>query len=195
MSTQDWSPLGWTGWISLQSKGLSRVFSNTTVQKHQFLGTQLSLWSNAHIHTWLLENHSFFYSMRRQKVMTLVRLLRIRKSLCSTRQNYWQREVVNTFWRLERWKWLQFTFGDFLTYIFSKTRKIEQKIEVDITRKEKPSSITGQLDSSICYHLKISALGWEVGGRFKREGTYVHLWLIHVDVWQKPTQYCKAIIL
>ena len=48
-------PLGWTGWISLQSKGLSRVFSNTTVQKHQFFGTQLSLWSNSHIHTWLLE--------------------------------------------------------------------------------------------------------------------------------------------
>ena len=43
MNTQDWSTLGWTGWISLQSKGLSRVFSNTTVQKHQFLGTQLSL--------------------------------------------------------------------------------------------------------------------------------------------------------
>ena len=43
INTQDWSPLGWTGWISLQSKGLSRVFSNTTVQKHQFFGTQLSL--------------------------------------------------------------------------------------------------------------------------------------------------------
>ena len=43
MNTQDWSPLGWTGWLSLQSKGLSRVFSNTTVQKHQFFGTQLSL--------------------------------------------------------------------------------------------------------------------------------------------------------
>ena len=42
MNTQDWSPLGWTGWISLQSKGLSRVFSNTTVQRHQFFGTQLS---------------------------------------------------------------------------------------------------------------------------------------------------------
>ena len=55
MNTQDWSPLGWTGWISLQSKGLSRVFSNTTVQKHQFSGTQLSFWSNSHIHTWLLE--------------------------------------------------------------------------------------------------------------------------------------------
>ena len=55
MNTQDWSPLGWTCWISLQSKGLSRVFSNTTVQKHQFFGTQLTLWSNSHIHTWLLE--------------------------------------------------------------------------------------------------------------------------------------------
>ena len=51
VNTQDWSPLGWTGWISLQSKGLSRVFSNTTVQKHQFFGSQLSLWSNSHIHT------------------------------------------------------------------------------------------------------------------------------------------------
>ena len=55
MNTQDRSPLGWTGWISLQSKGLSRIFSNTTVQKHQFFGTQLSSQSNSHIHTWLLE--------------------------------------------------------------------------------------------------------------------------------------------
>ena len=55
MTIQDWFPLGLTGWISLQSKGLSRVFSNTTVQKHQFFGVQLSLWSNSHIHTWLLE--------------------------------------------------------------------------------------------------------------------------------------------
>ena len=55
MNTQDWSPLGWAGWISLQSKGLSRVFSNTTVQKHQFLVTQLSSQSNSHIHTWPLE--------------------------------------------------------------------------------------------------------------------------------------------
>ena len=52
---QDWFPLGWTGLISLLSKGLSRVFSNTTVQKHQFFGAQLSLLSNSHIHTWLLE--------------------------------------------------------------------------------------------------------------------------------------------
>ena len=55
MSTQDWSPLGWTGWISLQSKGLSRVFFNTTVQKHQFFSAQLSSQSNSHIHTWPLE--------------------------------------------------------------------------------------------------------------------------------------------
>jgi len=55
MNTQDWSPLGWTGWISLQSKGLSGVFSNTTVQKHQFFGAQLYLWSNSHTHTWPLE--------------------------------------------------------------------------------------------------------------------------------------------
>ena len=52
MITQDWSPLGWTGWISLQSKRLSRVFSNTTVQKHQFFSAQLSSQSNSHIHTW-----------------------------------------------------------------------------------------------------------------------------------------------
>ena len=55
MNTQDWPPSEWTGWISLQSKGLPRVFSNTTVQKHQFFGTQLSSQSNSHIHTWLLE--------------------------------------------------------------------------------------------------------------------------------------------
>ena len=54
MNIQDWFPLGWTGWISLQSKGLSRVFSNTTAQKHQFFSAQLSLWSNSHIHTWPL---------------------------------------------------------------------------------------------------------------------------------------------
>ena len=50
--TQDWSPLGWTGWISLQSKGLARVFSSTTDQKHQFFSTQLSSQSNSHIRTW-----------------------------------------------------------------------------------------------------------------------------------------------
>ena len=54
-NTQDSSPWEWTGWMSLQSKGLSRVFSNTTVQKHWFFGTKLSLQSNSHIHTWPLE--------------------------------------------------------------------------------------------------------------------------------------------
>ena len=54
-NTQDWSPLEWTGWISLQSKRLSRVFSNTTVQKHQFFSAQLSSQSNSHMHTWPLE--------------------------------------------------------------------------------------------------------------------------------------------
>ena len=55
VNIQDWCPLRWTGWISLQSKGLSRVFSNTIVQKHQFFSTQLSSQSNSCIHTWLLE--------------------------------------------------------------------------------------------------------------------------------------------
>ena len=55
MNFQDWFPLGWTGWISLQFKQLSRVFSNNTVQKHQFFGPWLSLWSSSHMRTWLLE--------------------------------------------------------------------------------------------------------------------------------------------
>ena len=55
VNIQDWFPLGWTGWISLQSKGLSGVLSKTTVQKHKYFGAQLSLRSNSHIHTWLLE--------------------------------------------------------------------------------------------------------------------------------------------
>ena len=69
MNIQDWFPLGWTGWISLVSKGLSRVFSNTTVQKHQFSGAQPSLWSNSHIHTGLLKK--LIYNFRwRDKVET-----------------------------------------------------------------------------------------------------------------------------
>ena len=55
MNTKDWSPLEWTGWICLQFEGLSRVFSNTTAQKHQFFSVQLSLWPNTHIHKWLQE--------------------------------------------------------------------------------------------------------------------------------------------
>ena len=55
VNIQDWFPWGLSGWIPLQSKGLSRVFSNTAVQKHPFFGSQFSLYSNSHIHTWLLE--------------------------------------------------------------------------------------------------------------------------------------------
>ena len=58
--SQGWSPLAWTGWISLQSKGLSRVFSNITVQKHQFFGAQPSSQSNSHIHTWPQEEVRLF---------------------------------------------------------------------------------------------------------------------------------------
>ena len=61
MNIQDWFPLGLTSLISLQSTGLSRVFSSTIVQKHQFLGAQPSICSSSHIHTWLLENHSSDY--------------------------------------------------------------------------------------------------------------------------------------
>ena len=56
MNIQDWFPLGWTGFFSLLSKGLSRVFSSTTIWKQQYFSSQLSLWFNSHIHAWLLEN-------------------------------------------------------------------------------------------------------------------------------------------
>ena len=59
MNIQGWFPLGWIGLISFQSKGLSRAFSNTTVEKHKFFDAQLSLWSKSHIHTWLLEKLCF----------------------------------------------------------------------------------------------------------------------------------------
>ena len=62
MNIQGWFPVGLTSLISLQSEGLSRVFSNTTVQKHQFFGTQPSLWPNSHIYTWVWKNHSFDYT-------------------------------------------------------------------------------------------------------------------------------------
>ena len=60
VNIQDWSPLELTIWISLQTKGLSRVFSSNTLPKHQFFGTQLSLWSNSHTHTWLLGKPSLW---------------------------------------------------------------------------------------------------------------------------------------
>ena len=69
---QDWFPLQWTGWICLQWKELSRVFSNIMVQKHQFSGAHLSLWFNSHIHTWLLEKPWFWlYRPLLGKVMSL----------------------------------------------------------------------------------------------------------------------------
>ena len=70
--SQGWSPLELTGWNSLQSKSLARVFSNTTVQKHQFFGAQLSLWSNSHIHHNFWQNHSFDYTDLCCKVMSLL---------------------------------------------------------------------------------------------------------------------------
>ena len=66
MNTQDRFPLGWTGWISLQSKGLARVFSRTAVQRHQFFGAQLSSQSNPHIHTWLTDQDPFSVSILHQ---------------------------------------------------------------------------------------------------------------------------------
>ena len=64
VNIQDWFPLGWTGWIALQSKGLSRVFSNTTVQKHQFFGSQLSVWSN---YCWIQIYDNFYRSSHGRK--------------------------------------------------------------------------------------------------------------------------------
>ena len=74
MNTQDRSPLGWTGWISLQFKELSRVFSNTTVQKHQFFNTQLSLWSNSYIHPYMTTGKTIAFTRRTfvGKVMCLL---------------------------------------------------------------------------------------------------------------------------
>ena len=75
MNTQDSSPLGWTGWISLQSKELSRVFSNTTVQKHQFVSAQLSSQSNSYIHTWH-SNHNqkpIIYTYRKRNTNIMLR--------------------------------------------------------------------------------------------------------------------------
>ena len=71
MNILDWFPLEWAGWISLFSKGLSRVFPNTTVQKHQFFSAQLSLQSNSHIHTWLLEK-PYLWLDRPLSVMSLL---------------------------------------------------------------------------------------------------------------------------
>ena len=74
MNIQDWFHLGWTGLISLQSKAFSRVFSNTTVQKHQFFSSQPSLCSNSHIHTWLLEKVSFHSNPKERQCQRMFKL-------------------------------------------------------------------------------------------------------------------------
>ena len=83
--SQDWSPSEWTGWISLQSKGLSRVFSNTTVQRHQFFSAQPSSQSNSHIHTWLVEKtaHMLQLMITARKFNTLIFLMYTMLSLYS----------------------------------------------------------------------------------------------------------------
>ena len=98
MIIQDWFPLGWPGWISLQSKGLSRVFSNTTVQKHQFFGAQLSLWSNSHITSW---SHHFkanrsqkswnsdrLFSRAPKSLQMVIAIMKI-KDTCSLDEKLW----------------------------------------------------------------------------------------------------------
>ena len=93
VKSQGWSPVGWTGRTSLQSKGLSRVFSNITVQRHQFFSAQLSLWSTSHIHTWFgktiaLTRRTFF-----GKVMSLLFGMLSRLSQISSKEQasffYW----------------------------------------------------------------------------------------------------------
>ena len=102
MTTQDWVPLWLTGLISLQSNRLSRVFSSTTVQKHQFFGAQLSLWSNSHIYTWLLEkpyiwpsssslSNSESYRSKKWKIRLSSKWTEVWRSLFSERFP-WQRE-------------------------------------------------------------------------------------------------------
>jgi len=101
MNTQDWSPLGWTGWISLQSKGLSRVFSNTTVQKHQFFGPQLSSQSSSHIHTWLLEWCS--KSEARAKVILLLSASQVDATRSATHLTFPPYYSEAPFWRSPMW--------------------------------------------------------------------------------------------
>ena len=76
INSQDWFPLRLTGWISLQSKGLSRVFFNTTVWKHQFFGAQPSFWSNSHIHSWLLQKPWLWLSV--QKIVLLYKFFNLK---------------------------------------------------------------------------------------------------------------------
>ena len=92
-NNQGWSPSQWTGWISLQSKGLSRVFSNTTVQKHQFFSAQLSSQSNSHIHTWSQEKLQQYVNRELPDVQAGFRKGR------GTRD-----QIANTCWIMEKSK-------------------------------------------------------------------------------------------
>ena len=105
MNIQDWFTLGWTGWISfLLSKSLSRIFSNTTVQKHQFFSTQPSVWSNTHIYTWLLEKSQLW--LRQTFVVKIMSLL----------FNTLSRSVIALLPRSKRLliSWLQSSFAGIL---------------------------------------------------------------------------------
>ena len=84
MNVQDWFPLGWTGWISLLSKGLSRVSSNTTIQKYQFFHTQLSSQSNYYIHAWLLKKKNIALTRWTfvGKVMSSILYIKTTKNKC-----------------------------------------------------------------------------------------------------------------
>ena len=87
MNIQNWFLLGWTGLLCLQAKGFSRVFSNTTVQNHQFFSAQLSLWFNSHIHTWLLKNHSFDYTRLITWITALSNSRKLWAMLCRVTQD------------------------------------------------------------------------------------------------------------
>ena len=103
--SQGWSPSEWIGWISLPSKGLSRVFSNTTVQKHQFFSAQLSSQSNSHIHTWPVE-----------KVVVCIRHFQSPDLSFPTMFPFWQPQVC--FWYLQ----VCFCFVKVHLYLFLKIR-------------------------------------------------------------------------
>ena len=102
MNIQGLFPLGLTDLVSLQSKGLSRVFSSTTVQKHQFFGAQPSLWSNSHIHTWLLEKTiALIIWTFVGKVMSLLFNMLITLAIWCKELIHWKRSYAGKDWRQE----------------------------------------------------------------------------------------------
>ena len=110
MSIQDWFPLGLTGLIFLQSSGLSGVFSSTTVQKHQFFGIQPSLWSNSHIHTWLLEKPSSGNEVAAKHWTDKELVSRIYKKL-STLMKKKTNNLIKSGWKIWTDTFLKPTFG------------------------------------------------------------------------------------